>query len=153
MSKIEQIQYARDLEEKKAKLDRKLEKINNNIEQQKKYCSHISVDLGYYGYYPSTGDMYRCLICGKGKGKEYFFEPEYIIHAENFLPQYDITDVKQCDEKFDNIRTLALGILKENPDMSREELTTKLNNLIQENISLSESQNATKLVKTKKPNK
>lgn len=153
MNNVEKIKYLRELETQKDELERKLVPITRNIQQEKNSCSHISVDLGCYGLYPSTGNKYRCLICGKGKSDEYFYETQYIVYAENYLPQYNIKNEQECDIKFDHIQTLALGLLKENPDMSREELVNKLNNLIQESISFRENENVHKLVKNKTPRK
>lgn len=149
MNRFEKIKYLRELEIKKDKLEKQLESINNNIEEEKDLCSHISVDLGYYGLYPKTGDKYRCLICGKGKGDEYFYEPNYVVHAENYLPQYDIKDEIQSDTKFNHIQTIFIGLLKEDPTISREELVDKMNNLIQQSILFRESENEHKLMKTK----
>ena len=67
MNKFDKIKYIMDLEEQKSKLQRQISKISNEISEQKKSCSHISVDLGYYGLYPSTGDEYCFLLCGMGK--------------------------------------------------------------------------------------
>ena len=123
------------------------------INNQKETCSHVSVDLGYYGIYPSTGDEYCCLLCGMGKNSEYYYDPRYMVHAEEYLPQYDIKDDEQCLAKLEHIQTLALGILKENPEMSNEELVTKLNNLIQESISYNKNQSGPKLAKTRNSKK
>lgn len=149
MNNIKKIQYIKFLEMKKNQLEINLENVNKDIKKQKDSCIHLGVNLGYYGLYPSSGNKYICLMCGKGKDGEYFAKPKYIIHAENYLTQYDIIDEEQCNEKFDNIQTLTLGLLKENPDMSIEELSLKLNNLIQKSISSKENQDSPKLVKTK----
>ena len=44
---------------------------------------------------------------------------------------------------------INLSLLKGNPYMTTEELTSRMNNLIQESISLNESQNVLGLHKTK----
>ena len=88
-----------------------------------------------------------------GKGKEYFFEHKYIVDARYYMPQFDIKDEEQCNNKFDHIQILALVLLKENPDMSRQELVDKLTNLIQESLSIREKQNDQRLVKVKNPKK
>lgn len=153
MNKIDKIKYIMDLEDRKSKLQRQISKISNEISEQKNSCSHISVDLGYYGLYPSTGDKYCCLLCGMGKNREYYYEPKYMVHAENYLTQYDIKDDSQCIEKLEHIQILALGILRDNPDMSDEELVSKLNDLIENSIAKSqqtEENNGPKLIK--KPN-
>lgn len=147
MNKIEKIEYIRQLEIKKVELEKELSNVNKSIEEQKSSCLHVGVDLGYYGLYPSTGNKCRCLICGMGKGKEYFYEPKYIVDASNYLPHYNIKDEEQCNNKFDFIQILATGLLKENPDMSRQELVYRLKNFIQKSISISENLNDLKLIK------
>lgn len=149
MNKVDKVKYIIGLEEEKAQLERKLAIVNGKINTQREACSHVSVDLGYYGMYPSTGDEYCCLLCGMGKNREYYYDPKYMVHAEDYLPQYDIKDDEQCIAKFEHIQTLALGVLKENPEMSNEELVSRLNNLIQESISYNKSQSGPKLVKTR----
>lgn len=150
MNKVDKIKYIIKLEEEKAKLERKLASVNECINVQKNTCSHVSVDLGYYGIYPSTGDEYCCLLCGMGKNREYYYEPKYMVHAENYLPQYDIKDNAQCLEKFEHIQILALGILKDEPDISNEELVSRLNTLIEDSIIMSQDtdkNNGPKLIK------
>lgn len=149
MNNIEKIQYLRKLEMQKDELEKELMAISRSIDEQKDSCLHIGVNLGYYALCPSTYNKYRCLICGKKISKEYFFESEYTVNSENYLLKYDTEDEEQCDKKFDLIQTLALGLLKEEPNISREELVVKLNKLIQESISFRESQSASKSDKTR----
>lgn len=153
MNKIDKFKYIMKLEEKKAQLERKLAIINRKIEIEREDCSHVSVDLGYYGLYPSTGDEYCCLLCGKGKNRDFYYDSRYMVHAEEYLPQYDIKDDKQCLDKFEHLQILTLGILKENPEMSNAELISRLNNLIQESISYNKKQSGPKLVKTRNSKK
>ena len=153
MNKVDKVKYIMKLEEQKEQLERNLAIINGKIDTEREDCSHVSVDLGYYGLYPSTGDEYCCLLCGKGKNRDYYYEPRYMVHAEEDLPQYNIKDDEQCLAKFEHIQTLALGILKENPEMSNEELVARLNSLIQESISYNKNQSGPKLVKTRNPKK
>lgn len=142
MGNVQRIEYIKQLESKKIQLEKDLAFLNKEIAFQKDNCPHISVNLGYYGYFPSTGDKYCCLICGAGKDKDdFFYEPKYIVHAEDYLTHLDIKDEAQCEEKFELIQTLALGIIKENPEMEREEIVSRLNNLIQESISSKSTQN------------
>ena len=139
MNNIERITKLRELEEQKAKLEKELNNIKKDIQKEKDNCSHISVNLGYYGYYPDPGNKYRCLICGKGKD-EYFYEPGYIVDASEYLTHYDIRDKKQCDIKFDHIQTIGLGLLKFKPNMTRDQLVNELNNLIKESIAYKKSE-------------
>lgn len=131
MTMEQQIENTRKLEIKKNKLMEELANINKSIDFQIESCSpHLLVDLGYYG--PSTGRKCRCLICGKWEEQYFFYRPEDIIYAENYLPEYNIMNDEQCNAKFANIQALALSLLREEPNMSKEELANQLENLIHE---------------------
>lgn len=157
MNNLDEIKYIMELEEEKANLERelslindKIKGINDRIKGIRNICSHVSVDLGYYGIYPSTGDEYCCLLCGMGKNREYYYEPRYMVHAKNYLPQYDVSDDSQCIEKLEHIQILALGILKQKPDMTNEELVSRLNTLIGASTVISQDidkNNSSKLIK------
>lgn len=147
MNKFERMQSIKKLEEQKEILLRKLSKIDKKLKNEKEECNHISVDLGYYGMFPSTGDEYCCLICGKGKNREFYFEPQKnIVHAEKYLPEFDITDDIQCARKFERVQELAFSILREYPNLSDKELTDRLNSLIEKSISSRENNKVIKLM-------
>lgn len=150
MKNIDKIEYIMDLEEVKAKLEKKLVSVNERINIQKRFCEHVCVDLGKHGIYPNDRDEYCCLLCGMRKNGEDCYELKYIVHAEKYLSQYDIKDDAQYLEKFEHIRLLALGILKEKSDMSNEELVSRLNTLIEDSITMSQDNdknNNPKLIK------
>ena len=147
MNKFERMQAIKKLEEEREILLRKLSKIDKKLKNEKEECNHISVDLGYYGIFPSTGDEYCCLICGKGKNREFYFEPQKnIVHAEKYLPELDITDDAQCTTKFECVQKLALSILREYPNLSDEELVDRLNSLIEKSILSKENNKVIKLM-------
>ena len=56
------------------------------------------------------------------------------IDATHYLEDlYSDLIPNERDEKFDNIQTLALGLWRENPLMSEQELVDHVNTLISEN--------------------
>lgn len=127
---------------------RELEEINNMIKKVQDHCGHnMIVNLGYDEFGCSTESNCRCLICGKVKEGKGLDESKYIIHAEDYLLQYDITDNEQCKHKFDLIKTLAYGLWKEKTYASEEEFVKELNNIIQESISLKKEQSGPRLIK------
>ena len=147
---MNKVKYIIGLEEEKAQLERKLALINGKINTQREACSHVSVDLGYSKY----RWWILLFIMWNGKKSWILLQSKiYMVHAEDYLPQYDIKDDEQRIAKFEHIQILAIGILKENPKMSNEELVSKLNNLIQESISYNKSQSGPKLVKTRNQKK
>lgn len=151
MNSIKTIQSIIELREKKKKLERELSIINEQFQEEENSCNHVSVHLGMNP--PTLNNDYRCLFCGKGKN-EYFFDSKYVVHAENYLTNFDISDEKQVEEKFDNLQTMALGIMKENPNMDHLEFTNRFNCLIASSIEQreknSENQQNKQLVKDNK---
>ena len=151
MNKIDQIKYGMKLDEEKAQLESMLAVVKNKINSQRKKCSHISVNLGSYNMYSTPDEESCCLLCGKGKNREFYYSPVNVVHAEDYLPQYNISDNRQCNAKFEHIQTIAIGILKDNPEMSNKELTDKLNDLIKKSLNYqakSPEISGPKLVKT-----
>lgn len=146
MNIFEKIEYLRMLETKGNALTRELATINMNIKQQEESCCHILVNLGNKGI---IDNHERCLLCGQQAEEGYALASELCIHAEDYLLNYNINDETQRNEKFDAIQTLALGLLRENPNMTREELTIRLNTLIQESISIKDTKNIPKLIKNR----
>lgn len=140
MGNIKKIQSIKELMDKKAELRSKLSTVNEQIEMEQGSCDHIDVNLG--NNKSTLNNIHRCLICGKGKN-EYFFDSKYIVHAENYLTNFDISDEKQCDDKFDILQIMALGIIKDNPSMDNLELTNRFNQLIEESIT-QKKENSTK---------
>ena len=124
-------------EERREKKLRELEEIDNLIKRVQEHCGHdMTVNLGYEQLDCNIESKCRCLICGKVIGGKSLDESKYIIYAENYLPQYDITDKEQCKHKFNLIKTLAYGLWKEKTYASEEEFVNELNNIIQESILL-----------------
>ena len=147
MDKLDRVNYIKSLENEKALLLKKISLINNKINNQKNTCNHISVDLGYSGIYPRVGDEYCCLICGMGRNHEEYPEPiEKIVHAENFLPEYNIVDDEECAKKFEIIQLLALQLLEKYPYISDEDLVLKMNSMIEKEIVLKKKGMKTKLL-------
>lgn len=147
MNNIEKIKLIQNLEEKKLRLEKELDSIHNDILEVQEECEHVVVFLGYHGWCAITGEKYRCLLCGK----EDIYEPNFIIDAKEYLKNYDVKIEHQFNNKFDHIQTIALGLLKDNPDMTGKELLDKLNNLIQESIEYKENQSGPKLTKSMNP--
>ena len=120
MDYIEIINKSNELNKEETDLLRALYNVKKEKKDIEKTCNHVNVYLGH-----SLGDyVSRCLFCG---GDHY---AENIINASEFLPQYDINDPEQCQMKFEQIQTIALGILKTNKDITIEELIDKLNEIM-----------------------
>ena len=124
MDYIEIINKSNELNNKKHSLLHTLLKLKKDINSIEKTCNHVNVYLGHSLGHSLDDCVSRCLFCG---GTHY---AENIINASEFLPQYDVTDPEQCQMKFEQIQTIALGILKTNKDITIEELIDKLNEIM-----------------------
>ena len=144
-SNAEKIQYIIEAEREMDALKKQLRFIEGRIDDEQFYCSHVYVSLIDH----QSDSMYLCLRCGEVVNHTNI-GPEYIVHAENYLPHYDVSHDVQRAIKIDCIRRFALDLLKDKTDISREELAAKLNNLIQESISIGEGQNFVKSKGSKK---
>lgn len=129
MENIDKIRDLKKLNAKKEKLQREIATIEKNIEDHKKSCLHIGVNLG--------GNPHQncCVFCGKGKNDdEYFYESNFIIHAEKFLPHLDIKDKFQKERKYLIIQKLVQQLMEIMPELTHEELTNKINEFIESKL-------------------
>lgn len=131
MNYAEKINRLYELKSERNKISKRLESIDRDIEQEQEECKHIGINLGYKNWMSNCLELNQCLICGKIGT---FFDPKFLIHAEEYIKQLDPMVREEYEEKFDTIQILALGIIKDNPTMKREEIVKKLNDFIQENI-------------------
>ena len=122
MNNIEKIEYSRNLNDEKSKLQKELIEINKSIEELQDSCSHIGI-IGK--------DHSNCLLCGKTLILSEL-EDKLVVDANNFLDRKYNVDYEPdyIEEKFDVIRTLAIGIMKANPKISNLEFVNELNSLI-----------------------
>lgn len=127
MNNLERINYYHDLKyQKSAYMD-----VSNLLKNFEENCLHVCVDLGYHGKFPSSNENYCCLFCEKNN----FFYSVNVIHAENYLPEYNVNKYEDCNKKFKIIQELAIKILNEEPELTRSELTDRINNIIDEELS------------------
>ena len=141
MDYIEIINKSNELNKERINLLQVLYKIEKDINNVEMTCDHVNVYLGE-SKNNLAGFLSRCLFCGG------VHQVDNVIDASEFLPQYDINDKEQCQMKFEQIQTIALGILKENKDITIEELITKLNELMStEKDKNNDLQNVRKLSK------
>lgn len=145
MNLEERIVKSMDLQRIKNEKQRELREVSHLVQDVEDSCEHILVYLGYFDF-ADTQDKCRCVMCGK-REESLYYEPTYVIHAENYLPEYDITTKEGREAKFDAIQILARGFLRERPNQTLEELTTRMNSLIQESIAYKEEQNKTRGLK------
>lgn len=129
MNKMEKIEYTQQLADRKKKLELELANLEENMLQNQSECNHVSVIMNAVDSFPNYGRIYRCIFCGQVLSNV----TEFFIDARNYLTDtYDDRDKAQCDEKFDILQTLALGVLKDNPYMSVEEFVNIMNSFTNE---------------------
>ena len=135
MNKFERMQAIIELKKEKERLLEKASLADEEIKNKQKDCSHIYVDLGSYGKYSTSQNECLCLICGKVKENKYYYETlDKRIHAEKYLPGFNLTDETQCMKKFERVQEIALTILREYPSLSDQELIDRVNIVIEKSI-------------------
>lgn len=126
MDNLEKIEYICSLREEKNKLEIACAMKGKEIEEIENKCEHITVITRGKNEYLLS---FRCLLCGKK-----LVEPtEHLVYAMNYLSErYDDQDPLQREEKFNMMQTLAIGVLKDNPDMPIDNLVEILNSFTNE---------------------
>ena len=132
MKYAERIEHLYELRGQKEKLQKELDAINHDIDEAKKNCNHIGINLGYKDWMSNTGKMNICLICARPGN---YFDPRYLVHAEEYLEEFDPSIEEEYQEKFGIIQMMALGIMKKYPEIGREEIVVLLNHYIQSHIA------------------
>ncbi len=129
MNKMKKIEYSQQLHDKKKKLEKELKNLEEDILENQNDCEHVSIIMkSTTDSFPTYGRIFRCLSCGQYLS----YATEFFIDARDYLTE------TQEDEKFDMLQTMALWLLRNNPEMTLEEFTIIFNNMIQESISLKE---------------
>ena len=120
------------------KLERRLFEVDKAIKEKRNGCHHLELKMGYL-----MDDLYNCcLICGARD----IMPTEYSVDASNYLPEYDVVNDEEFNEKFHTIQTMACGILNNHNERNVEDsvLVSELNSIISSAIKEEE---AKKLVK------
>jgi len=139
MNHVQKIQHIRHLECEKIKLERELNLINRGIEELENNCLHICIEDEKLN--SDMNPKYRCLLCGK---KENECDAKYIVHTDNLFRD---NDSMHFDNDFDLVQTMMLGILRRNPQMSREEIVRRMNALYHYDDSVEKISQGPNLVK------
>lgn len=135
MNYFEKIQYSMNLSDRKEKLQEEIfsleEQIVKNTNECEKLTEHIGVIMGHQK--PSSPySQSRCLLCGTVLSSPTSSK----VHARDYLKDvYDDRIDSEREEKFNVIQRKALEITRENPQISKEELTSKLNHFIDESLA------------------
>lgn len=135
MNYFEKIQYSMNLSDRKEKLQEEIfsleEQIVKNTNECEKLTEHIGVIMGHQKI-SSPYSKSRCLLCGIILSSPTYFN----VYARDYLKDvYDDRIDSEIEEKFNVIRRKALEITRENPQISKEELTSKLNHFIGESLA------------------
>lgn len=129
MDNIKKIEYSQHLINEKKSLEKKLKEIEENILENEVDCEHITLTMNAVDSFPCYGRVFRCLLCGQHRSEA---SPLNVDARYYLLNTYDDKVESQREEKFDVLQTMALGILRGNPQMSGEEFVNYFNNMIQE---------------------
>lgn len=135
METIKKMRYVAHLRRVKERLEEELNKTKNEIKEMEMECEHISVvSQGIGNLYLSN----RCLFCAKVLKNQ----TDNVVYAINYK--------KGEEETFDIIQSLVINILKENPELTTEELIGFLNSITGESKDTYEKYLSLSLEKNKK---
>ena len=131
--KLLKIKYCKNLHDtKKAKLS-ELNWLKKEIEEEQSKCEHVSVCLGWDGPYQYRDtSFHECLYC-----REDDPETKYpVIDATNFeAGKYSHGEFKDYREgKMDDLQIIATEMLKADPELTNDDLVTRLKNVINTDI-------------------
>lgn len=124
---IKKAEYSRSLQDRKKALLKKVKEIEIKQYDNAEDCEHISVVQNAPRIFPYHGYQYRCLLCERHLGQK----TSLFIDATHYLEGlYNDFNPKEIDEKFYDIKTVALDIWREDPSMSPQEFVDHFNSLI-----------------------
>lgn len=128
MNDLKRLEYTRDLNESKKKLENALKELNEKIEDNQNNCEeHVTLIMRAPEGFPYYGHKFRCLFCGQYTT----VASKLSVDVRNYLNEvYDDMIDSQREEKFDLIQTMAIGIMRSHPEMSKEEFVCAFNKII-----------------------
>ncbi|MDE5586965.1 MAG: hypothetical protein K2I72_01180 [Bacilli bacterium] len=136
------IKYNHELLNRKIELEKNLKGIKKEIERSQKSCNHIRVFFSLEGADIKPGDfkLEQCLFCGKQDLPDSY----PLINASTYRRRFKKTfGEKETIEK--NIRILqelCIVLLKQNPDLTEEELIDKVEQEIEKDNEANKKEEA-----------
>ncbi len=128
---ITSIKYNHELWKRKIELERNLKYIESEISDHQKTCEHIRVLFSREGANIRPGDfkLEQCLFCGKQDLPEFY----PLINASTYRRRFkrDFGEEQTIKENIKILQELCVVLLKENPDLTEEELIEKVEQEIQ----------------------
>jgi hypothetical protein len=134
MNNIKELEEMIQICETKEELNLRLARLNEQIKKNQINCKHnILVDFtGINNTYKNNlFDIFvpcKCLFCAAIKSQN---PTSILIDVHNYLPQCNENNESENNNKFKSIQNLALTLMKENPNITYEELANQLNEIIQ----------------------
>ncbi len=148
---VKRIQLNQKLNFRKEKIKKELESIEKQLEMQQKGCDHIRVCIGWSGPYLCRDTSFcTCLFC-----REYDPESNYkTINASSFKENlyYHGEMLSYREGRLIELQNLAVNLLNENPEITINELTIIISEMIKQEKNLRENKDlglAIKLVPNK----
>lgn len=124
--KIQKIRYNAELLANQVRLEKQLSMVNAEIKKTQSGCNHINVILGADESY----NYKKCLFCEKvmiGKSDLY-----PIIDAINYKTELygEGRTIEERNKRLEDLRNLAVYILRSHPNLREEEFFNRLENEI-----------------------
>lgn len=123
---ITNIKYNHELWKKKSELEKNLKWIEQELAKQQKTCNHIRIFFSREGYDIKPGDfkLERCLFCGKQNLPDSY----PLINASTYRRRFKRTFGEEATikENIEILQELCVCLLKEDPDLTDEELIDKI---------------------------
>ena len=133
---ITKIRYNNSLFKKRVELENQIKAVDNLIKESRNQCDHIMIGLGYYGTFQYRDNTYiECLFC-REKLKEYKSLNSKFIDATSYKVEVYGDGFNQDDreKRLADIQSLYIEIIKENPNISEDEIINTIRKeIIEEN--------------------
>lgn len=131
---ITKIRYNNSLFKKQIELEKQIEAVNNLIKESRDDCNHIMIGLGYDGTFQYRDNTYiECLFC-REKMKEYSSLTSKFIDASSYKVEMygDGCNRDDREKRLADIQDLYIQIIKENSNISEDEIINKIRKEISE---------------------
>ena len=130
--KYNKIKYNQTLTQSKKKLITELEEIKKQLEVQKEDCDHIKVCLGWNGPYQYRDtSICECLFCRESDPETNYPLIDASYYKDEIYSHGELS--KYRESRMIELQNIAMYLLKENPNLSYDELISRMNIIIKDN--------------------
>lgn len=133
---IKNFKYNVELLKTKTRLEKELDMVQHEIENNQISCNHIRICLGWIGPFQCRDtSINECLLCGEYDPTSIYQTVDTTYYKKNIYGHGQ--SEKDREERMLEIRNLAVDIIKLNPSINEKALIKKLNQIIKQDIEKS----------------